>query len=88
MSLYKSLTLWVLLLVSSSSILAFRYAFILFLKCLLASRLGNMAIVRISKDVTLLREKWNVAVVRVRKDVMLMNEKGDMFILFPGKADK
>jgi len=34
MSLYKSLTLLILLLVSNSSILAFRYAFFLFLKCL------------------------------------------------------
>src|SRR5215469_16118303 len=39
MPLYKSLTFLTLLLVSSSSILAFRYAFFLFLKCLLASRL-------------------------------------------------
>jgi len=37
--LYKSLIFMILLLVSSSSILAFRYAFFLFLKCLLASRL-------------------------------------------------
>ena len=36
--LYKLLTLLILLLVSSSSILAFRYAFFLFLKFLLASR--------------------------------------------------
>ena len=39
MHLYKSLTLLILLLVSSSSILTFKYAFFLFLKCLLASRL-------------------------------------------------
>src|SRR5215468_6775226 len=39
MPLYKSLILLILLLVSSSSILAFRYAFFLFLKYLLASRL-------------------------------------------------
>src|SRR5215469_6738458 len=39
MPLYKSLTFLILLLVSSSSILAFRYSFFLFLKCLLASRL-------------------------------------------------
>ena len=37
--LYKSLMFFVLLLVSSSSILALRYAFFLFLKCLLASHL-------------------------------------------------
>ena len=39
MPLYKSVILLILLLASSSSILAFRYAFFLFLKCLLASRL-------------------------------------------------
>ena len=39
MPLYKFLTLLILLLVSNSSILTFRYAFFLFLKCLLASRL-------------------------------------------------
>src|SRR5215475_12561829 len=39
MPLYKSLILFILLLVSSSSILPFKYAFFLFLKCLLASRL-------------------------------------------------
>ena len=39
MPLYKSLMFWILLLVSSSSILALRYAFFLFLKCLLTSRL-------------------------------------------------
>ena len=39
MPLYKSLMFLILLLVSSSSILALRYAFFLFLKCLLASRL-------------------------------------------------
>src|SRR5215510_4884423 len=39
MPLYKSLILLILLLVSSSSILAFRYAFFLFLKYLLASHL-------------------------------------------------
>ena len=38
MPLYKSLTLLILQLVSSSSILAFRHAFFLFLKRLLASR--------------------------------------------------
>jgi len=39
MPLYRSLIFFILLLVSSSSILAFRYAFFLFLKCLLALRL-------------------------------------------------
>ena len=39
MPLYKSLIFWILLLVSSYSILALRYAFFLFLKCLLTSRL-------------------------------------------------
>jgi hypothetical protein len=39
MPLYKSLTLLILLLVSSYSILTYKYAFFLFLKCLLASRL-------------------------------------------------
>ena len=39
MPLYKSLMFWILLLFSSSSILALRYAFFLFLKCLLTSRL-------------------------------------------------
>jgi len=39
MPLYKSLMFWILLLVSSSSILALRYAFFLFPKCLLTSRL-------------------------------------------------
>ena len=39
MPLYKTLIFFILLLVSSSSILAFRYAFFLFLKWLLASRL-------------------------------------------------
>ena len=39
MPLYKSLIFWILLLVSSSSVLAFRYSFFLFLKCLLVSYL-------------------------------------------------
>ena len=39
MPLYKSLMFWILLLVSSSSILVLRYAFFLFLKSLLTSRL-------------------------------------------------
>ena len=39
MPVYKSLMFWILLLVSSSSILALRYAFFLSLKCLLTSRL-------------------------------------------------
>ena len=39
MPLYKSLMLWILLLASSSSILALKYPFFLFLKCLLTSRL-------------------------------------------------
>jgi len=39
MHLYKSIILFILLLVSNSSNLAFRYAFFLFLKCLLASHL-------------------------------------------------
>jgi len=38
MPLYKSLILFILLLVSSSSILAFTYSFFLSLKCLLATR--------------------------------------------------
>jgi len=37
MPLYKFLIFFILLLVSSSSILAYRYAFFLFLKCLIAS---------------------------------------------------
>ena len=39
MPLYKSLMFWILLLVSSSSILSLKYAFFLFLECLLTSRL-------------------------------------------------
>jgi hypothetical protein len=39
MPLYKSLMFWILQLVSSSSIVALRYTFFLFLKCLLTSRL-------------------------------------------------
>ena len=39
MPLYKSLIFCILLLVSNSLILAFRYSFYLFLKCLLPSRL-------------------------------------------------
>jgi hypothetical protein len=40
MPLYKSLKFCILLLISSSSILAFRYSIFLFLKCLLASCLA------------------------------------------------
>ena len=39
MLLYKSLLFFIVLLVWSSSVLAFRYSFFMFLKCLLASRL-------------------------------------------------
>ena len=35
-----------------------------------------MNIVRVRKDVTLLREKGDMAIVRVRKDVTLLREKG------------
>jgi hypothetical protein len=41
MPLYKSLIFVILLFVSSSLILAFKYSFFLFLKCLLASRLTS-----------------------------------------------
>ena len=39
MALYKFLMLWILLLASGSSVLALKYSFFLFLKCLLTSRL-------------------------------------------------
>ena len=47
MPLYKSLIFFILLLVSSSSILAFRYSFILFLQCLLAS---DLTMLRLSTE--------------------------------------
>jgi len=36
-----------------------------------------VAIVRVRKDVKLLRENWDVVIVRVRKDVMLLRERGE-----------
>ena len=35
-----------------------------------------MAIVRVRKDVLLLRERGEMAIVRVRKDVLLLRERG------------
>ena len=35
-----------------------------------------MVIVRVDKDVMLLRERWDMVIVRVRKDVMLLRERG------------
>ena len=35
-----------------------------------------MALVRVRKDVMLLRERGDVVIVRVRKDVMLLRERG------------
>jgi len=37
-----------------------------------------MAILRVRKDVTLLRERRDLSRVRVRKDVTLLRERGDM----------
>ena len=42
---------------------------------------GDMAIVRVRKDVTLLMERGDMAIVRVRKDVTLLMERGDMAIV-------
>jgi len=47
-----------------------------------------MAILRVRKYVTLLRENGDMATLRVRKDVMLLRVKGDMVILFPCRVDK
>jgi len=42
---------------------------------------GDIAIVRVRKDVYLLRENRDVAIVRVRKDVMLLRENRDVVIM-------
>ena len=37
---------------------------------------GEMAIVRLPKDVLLLRERGEMAIVKVRNDVLLLRERG------------
>ena len=50
-------------------------------RCLVTEGKGDMAIVRIRKDVILQRERRDMAIVRVRKDVMLERERVDMVIV-------